>query len=133
MNDLCNLLPAIVAAGMGISFYAADRKSPTSRALALALCLLGATTFLSIPNDAGVWADRLELWAVVFSVLSTAIFVTMYEWVLRIRRTQGSDQRSALRDERTLRVAQALALVYGLLWIAFPQKHDALLNGSTAT
>jgi len=118
---------------MGISFYTADRKSPTSRAVALALCLLGGTTLLSIPNGAGVWAGRRELWACIFSVLSTAIFVTMYEWVLRIRRTQTSDQRSALRDERTLRVAQALALVYGLLWIAFPQKHDALLNGRTAT
>jgi len=118
---------------MGISFYAADRKSPTSRALALALCLLGATTFLSIPNHAGVWADRHELWALVFSVLSTAIFVTMYDWVLRIRRTQGSDRRSTLRHERILRLAQALAVVYGLTWIAFPKKHDALLNGQIAT
>jgi len=133
MEESCNLIPAIVAAGMGVSFFVADRRSPTSRALALALCLLGLTTVLSIPNHAGIWAGRERLWACIFSPLSTAIFVTMYEWVLRIRRTQVSAEPSALSGERTLRAAQALAVAYGLLWIAFPRKHDALLRGQMAT
>ena len=128
MPDSCNLIPAVVATGMAISFFIADRKSPTSRTVSLAFCLLGITTFLSIPQHAGFLSGHHLLWASVFSIMSTTIFVTMYEWVLRIRRTQISDIL-ALRDERFLRAAQGLAILYGLLWIVFPQRHDQLLNG----
>lgn len=127
MARSAELIVAIVAIGMGLSFAWADIKSPTSRALALALCLLGIDWMMTVPVDAGVFQDYRAWWIRAFAIDEGAIFVTFVEWVLRVGRTE-SWKRSA-SAEGLLRVSQALAVLYMLLGICFPEvKVRSFLN-----
>src|SRR5260370_41445212 len=109
------LIVAIVAVGMGAALFGADPKSPTSRSVALGLCFLGLTIFLGVPYRAGFLATKPRLWSTMFSFSTSAVFLAMYEWVLRIGRTQPATKEQKRRDERFVRIGQALALLYGLL------------------
>lgn len=50
----------VFALGMALSFYAADPKSPTSRALAAMLGLLGISMLLNLPLEGGLFRIRGE-------------------------------------------------------------------------
>ena len=114
-----DLIVAIIAIGMGISFVWADPKSPTSRALALALCLIGLGWLMNVPNDAGVFKSQKDWWTRAFSIVEGATFATFMEWALRIGRAESSARSASA--ERLLRVCQALAILYGLLGVLFPE------------
>jgi len=119
MARSAELIVAIVAIGMGFSFAWAGIKSPTSRALALALCLLGIDWMMTVPADAGVFQAERVWWIRAFAIDEGAIFVAFTEWVLRVGRAE-SWKRSA-SAERLLRVCQAFAVLYMLLGICFPE------------
>ena len=99
--DTADLLVGLFAAGMGLSFFGTDPKSPTSRALAVFLVALGVTFCLNLPVSAGLLGRDPWLWGRLFTLGETTIFVAAYEWLLRIRRTEATADRqryAATRD-----------------------------------
>ena len=113
---------AIFAIGMALAFFAADPSSPTSRALAAALGLIGVTMLLNVPLEAGLVERPGHVWTYAFSLLEAAIIIAALEWILRIARTETSRQsRSLASAVLPLRIGQVLAGVYGAAGIALPE------------
>jgi adenylate cyclase len=112
MEPTAYFVVGLVAVGMGMSFFVADPHSPTSRPLSLFWVVIGCTFALN-PILVGTQ------WIWVFSIAETLLFVTGLEWGLRIVRTQAS-MRELPSGVRT-RTAQAFAILYGALGIAFPR------------
>jgi adenylate cyclase len=117
--DTADLLVGLFAAGMGLSFFGTDPKSPTSRALAFFLVAFGVTFCLNVPVNAGLLGRDPWVWGRLFTLGETAIFVSAYEWLLRIRRTEAASDGYNASHERLLRISQGLAGLYGLLGILF--------------
>lgn len=125
-NATAHAVVALIAIGMGIAFFLADRKAPTSRALALFLISLGLAVasyvvsvalFSSEPMPRGVmprWAEALD------AVFEATAFIAGFEWGLRVARTApgASGQRDG--GEYLIRIAQALVFVYAILAILLP-------------
>ncbi len=107
------LITGLFAIGMGTAFFAADRHSPTSRALALLFALMGFIFLANIAAYTGVPAIPSQSWSAFFSLAEMAGLVVGFEWILRIGRTEVSPS-PARRSESILRVAQILAVVYGI-------------------
>jgi adenylate cyclase len=115
-------LPAVLvglfAIGISLSFWIADRESPSTRAFALFLALIGFT-FASTPirgpgieSQPGIW-DRLT------GVLEATTLAAACEWLLRVARTISPRDRGARRSVVLLRAAQAFAMLYGLEALLF--------------
>ena len=111
---------AIVAIGMALSFWAADPSSPSSRALALALGLIGITMLLNVPLEAGILDNRHVGWTYIFSILEAGIIVSVLEWIFRIALTESSADSSSATSA-LLRAGQALGAAYGLMGIVLPK------------
>ena len=116
------LIVGLIGFGMGVSFFAADPRSPTSRALSLMWCLLGLAAAMNIPAAASRGtAAHVWLWERLYSIVDPAIMVCGLEWILRIGRTQAARDEHARAGELLLRGAQALACLYGAAGLAFPE------------
>ena len=119
------LLVALVAAGMALAFVSADRDSPTSRALALFLFSLG----VSIAGYALFYGPHgrkaLPAWTVV---PETVAIVALMEWLLRVRCTVKAGTLYTKPGDVLLRVAQGVAVLYGLLsmWAPDIRQHEFL-------
>jgi len=113
---------AIFAIGMALSFLAADPGSPTSRALACALGLIGITMLLNVPLEAGFVQKPGRIWVCAFSVLEAAIIIAATEWIVRIGRTKTRPQSGSFgSDVLPLRIGQAVAAFYGAAGVVLPQ------------
>lgn len=119
--DTADLVVGLFALGMGLAFVGADPQSPTSRALAVFLSCVGIALMLNVPFHAGVLPRNPRFWGRAFGVTEAACFVTAYEWLLRIRRTEASAHTQQETGDRLLRVSQALAILYGLLGVTMPE------------
>ncbi len=124
-----HVITSLLALGMAIAFLAADRRSPTSRALALFLGSVGlaiaAGSLLAprmLPNLAP------PAWG-LFALPEVLAFVFAYEWLLRVRRTVPARNLYTEGPDKLLRVAQALAILYGLLSLVFPEQRAAHFSG----
>ncbi len=113
-------LAALVSLGMAVAFFAADPKTPTSRALALAL--VGAagsiycnTTFIygrpieQLPSFAG--------WLVLPEVIG---FIAAYQWLYHVRQTIPATNLRTRAGDNLVRSAQVLVLVYGATSFVWP-------------
>ena len=60
-------------------------------------------------------------WDGVFAIPEVLAFVLAYEWLLRVRRTIPAGNLRTAGADKMLRVAQALAVFYGLVSLAFPE------------
>ena len=111
------LLVALVSLGMGCAFFLADRRSPTSRALAVALASMGLGILVNfgLIRHGGLvpaWSG----WLALPEGISMAAFL---EWLLRVRRTIPSGKLDVRGGDGVLRLGQAAALIYmveSLLW-----------------
>ena len=116
------IIVSLLALGMALSFILADRSSPISRTLSAFLACIGisisANVLIGIPLRAksGVLA-----WDGVFAIPEVLAFVFAYEWLLRVRRTIPAGNLRTAGADKMLRVAQALAVFYGLVSLAFPE------------
>nr|WP_194241204.1 adenylate/guanylate cyclase domain-containing protein [Solimonas terrae] len=105
---------------MGLAFVSADRRSPTSRALAATYAYIGLSIYL---NLAWTGADiDLPRWAAWFAMPEAAATVTMLEWVIRVRRTVPVNADLDTRfGDRVLRSGQVAGVLYGLFSLLWPE------------
>lgn len=128
------LIVALVAMGMALAFIAADRKSRTSAALALCLAGVGGSILANVHVTLiylmrGDLDATLPAWAGLLAIPEVIAFVAGYEWILRIRRTVPTRELRTIFGDNMLRVAQGLALLYGVLAIAMPQARAQVFMG----
>lgn len=126
INTTAAVIVALQALGMALAFILADRRSPTSQSLSLFLACIGLAiavdVLLVVPmrRDSGVVA-----WEGLLALPQTLAVVFAFEWVLRVRETIPAANLRTRGPNRMLRVAQGLALVYGLAALAFPDERAA--------
>jgi class 3 adenylate cyclase len=122
INTTPHIITALLAVGMALAFVVADRSSPTSRALALFLTSIGVSigvgSQIAYPLH---YAGRIAWWDGVFALPEAAAFYFAYEWILRVRRTVPAAGLQTAGPDRLLRIAQALAVFYALMCLAFPR------------
>ena len=117
-DDTALLIVALIALGMALAFVIADRDSPISHAMSAALAATGVSVALNVLVAAPLHARHEEPpWDGVFALPETLAFVFAFEWLLRVLRTIPAEQ---IEEEKWLRLAQGLALLYGALSLAFP-------------
>jgi len=122
MDTTPQIITALLALGMALAFIVADRQSPTSRMLAFFLTAVAIAIVVSalielplIRGQAYPWWGGILAWPEVLA------FVFAYEWVLRVRRTIPARNLITRFSDNQLRVAQALAVLYGVLALCFPR------------
>jgi class 3 adenylate cyclase len=122
IDTTSQIITALLAMGMALAFIVADRSSPTSRALALFLVSVGVSigvgAEIAYPRH---FVGNIAWWDGVFAIPETLAFVFAYEWILRVRRTVPSAGLKTSGPDRLLRIAQALALFYGLMALLLPR------------
>ena len=115
-------LVALVAVGMALAFWSADRRSPTSIALALGFAALGIGIAGQVMLFDPELGPRLRPVSGVLAVFEGLSIAAMLEWILRIRRTLPAREQLNLRfGDRALRLGQLMAGVYVALSIALPE------------
>jgi class 3 adenylate cyclase len=126
-----HVITALFAAGMALAFIVADRRSPTSRALALFLAAVALAIAVTVLIEAPLYRRAgVPAWAGVFALPETLAFVFAYEWVLRVRRTVPARNLYTEGPDRLLRVAQFLAAAYGLAALVFPAERAEHFTGA---
>jgi class 3 adenylate cyclase len=126
-----HIITALFAAGMALAFSIADRRSPTSRTVALFLVAVALSIVLSVRFEVPLnRAQGVPFWGGVFALPEMLAFIFAYEWVLRVRRTVPARNLYTAGPDRLLRIAQGLAVLYGLLALAFPDKRWIYFTGS---
>jgi class 3 adenylate cyclase len=124
-----HVITALLALGMAIAFLAADRRSPTSRALALFLGMVGIAIAVGTLVAPRLYAGGIPRWGGVLALPETLAFVFAYEWLLRVRRTVPARNLNTEGPDRLIRIAQGLSILYGLLALAFPEQRAAHFTG----
>ncbi len=126
-----HIITALFAAGMALAFVVADRQSPTSRVVALFLASIALAITLSVRIEAPLnRAQGVPWWGGAFALPEMLAFVLAYEWVLRVRRTVPTRNLHTEGPDRLLRIAQLLAVAYGLLALAFPERRWFYFSGA---
>jgi len=110
---------ALVAAGMGVAFFAADWRSANSRMLGAFLVSLGFAIFASAEFQFYRDADELPLWVRLSGFPVAAAAITGAQWLLGIRRTIPAANLNTRVGDILIRCAQGAALVYLVLTLAF--------------
>jgi class 3 adenylate cyclase len=122
MDTTPQIIAALLALGMALAFIVADPQSPTSRMLALFLTAVGVTIVLTSQIELPLIRSRAyPWWGGIFAVPEVFAFVFAYEWVLRVRRTIPARNLTTRFADNLLRVAQGLAILYGVLALCFPR------------
>lgn len=124
-----HVITALLALGMAIAFTAADRRSPTSRALGLFLGTVGFAIAVGVLVARPLFATGVPSWGGVFALPETLAFVFAYEWLLRVRRTIPTRNLYTEGPDRLVRLAQGLAVLYGALSLVFPEQRVAHFSG----
>ncbi len=114
-------LTGLMLFGVAWVFMRADAESGTSRALALALAMGGFAVFLN-QYALSLWSSGPLPWWAGFLVLPEVVgFCAIFEWVQRVRRTIPAGTLKTRFGDRALRVAQILAVIYGINSFRFPE------------
>ncbi len=124
------IIVALTALGMALAFVLADRRSPISRAMAIFLAMIG----VSIASDILIARPMHQIrdippWDGVFAIPEMLAFMFAAEWLLLVRRTVPAGKLYTRGADNFLRVAQGLALFYGVASALFPeQRLDHFIN-----
>jgi len=128
------VLVALVCTAMGIAFFVADRRTPSSRALALAFASIGLTLLLHtvLPQIVEVPMGLFRTFVTVDSVAMIALL----QWILLVRATLPTADLRTHAGDRMVRLGQGAAVAYGVLGVLAPQARDAhflnaFANGTT--
>lgn len=124
-NTMPQVITALLALGMALAFVVADRRSHTSRALALFLWSIGVAIAVAVLIALPLHLRQgVPAWDGVFALPEVMAYAFAYEWVLRVRRTIPARNLRTRGADVGLRVAQALAVFYGAASLAFPAWHN---------
>ena len=116
------LIVSLLALGMALAFIVADRQSPTSRALAWFLWSIGVAIAVGVLIAQWIHLRRgVPAWDGVFALPEMLAFIFAYEWVLRVRRTVPARNLNTRGADYGLRVAQGLAVFYGVVSLLWPE------------
>jgi len=117
-----HIITSLLAMGMALAFVIADRRTPTSRALGMFLAsigvAIGVNSQIAYPMH---YVGRVEWWDGVFAIPEAGAFFFAYEWLLRVRRTVPAAGLRTKGPDGLLRVAQALAVFYAAMALAYPR------------
>jgi class 3 adenylate cyclase len=116
---LPQVLVTLVALGMALAFVSADRKSPTSRALAASLTFIGVAIFLNTSFLSAI--VRGERFTGLFAIPESLAMIATLEWLLRVRRTVPAGDLETRAGDHALRLGQAAGALYGLLGLFVPR------------
>jgi class 3 adenylate cyclase len=120
----------MIAFAMALAFILADREAATSRALSAFLAAVGLSTVVTTQVELGyIESGTYPWWGGLFALPEVFAFVFGYEWLLRVRRTIPAGNLNIRFNDNLLRVAQALALAYGVLALVLPFQRIAEFNG----
>jgi adenylate cyclase len=123
-------LVAVVAIGMGLSFYSADPESPISRMLAIAFVALGIAVGFEVPIR--LIAD-VPWWGRWMAIVDLICFWAFLEWILLVRHTVPAGTLNTRFGDRAIRVAQAASVVYAIAGLLAPElKYRAFLGSLSA-
>ena len=116
------IIVSLLALGMALSFIVADRASPISRTLSAFLACIGISIAVNVLIGVPLRAQRgVPAWDGVFALPEVLAFVLAYEWLLRVRRTIPAGNLRTRGADNMLRIAQALAVFYGVVSLLFPK------------
>ncbi|PPE75987.1 adenylate/guanylate cyclase domain-containing protein [Solimonas fluminis] len=119
--DLLTLLPsgllALLAIGMSLAFWSADRGSPTTRALALALVAMGVSVGLGMPLHE---LNAMPAWARWLALADALAIYAFLEWILRVRHQTSAGDLDPRFADRLLRAGQAGSLVFAAAGLLAP-------------
>ncbi|MGH8529729.1 MAG: adenylate/guanylate cyclase domain-containing protein [Nevskiales bacterium] len=121
---LPSTIASVMALGMAAAFYGADRASPTSRVLALAFAALALSFGLGVPLIEPHRGGQVPWYAGLFGLGHSVAMIAFLEWILRVRRTVPAGKLDVRFADYGLRLAQAAAVVYGVLTLLFPDTHQ---------
>ena len=110
----------VVTLGMGLSFYVADPKAPTSKYLALFFTGIGLSIALNTSFYEIYQRETVPRWTGISSVADTIAAIAGFEWILRIRNTLPARGLSVRFGNNLLRIAQLLMLFYMLMSFIYP-------------
>ena len=131
METTPQTIASLLALGIALAFIVADRQAPTSRALSIFLASIGISVALYSQIEVRyLRANDYPAWGGVFAIPDVFAFYFGYEWLLRIRRTIPTRNLRTRFGDNQLRVAQALAIVYGVLALCFPRLRAYEFSGS---
>ncbi len=120
MDDIPAYITTLVSLGMAVAFLRADPKSPSSRALAVALAF-AALSIISNHVLVEVYsAGRLPAWGRFVALTEVFALIAIYQFVLSVRGTLP-EEAQAHHAVGLLRIAQATAVAYGMLALALPE------------
>lgn len=114
-------LTALMLFGVAWVFVRADPNSGTSRALALALAMGGLAIFANFYTIAMLVAGPLPPWAGLLVLPEVVAFCAIFEWVQRVRHTIPAGALKTRVGDHVLRVAQLLAVYYGVNGFRYPE------------
>ncbi|MES2685022.1 MAG: adenylate/guanylate cyclase domain-containing protein [Pseudomonadota bacterium] len=130
LYSLPHTLVAVVATGMAAAFLAADRRSATSRALAITLVSLGVGLFLNVGLTRS--GSVVPAYAGLLAVGDGLAIGFYLEWLLRVRNTLPARNFDTRGGDLMLRLGQAAAVIYVIEAMIWPdlRVHDFLATGS---
>ena len=112
---------ALVALGMGLAFVRADPDSPTSRALALALCFIGLSIIANVTLRLTLETNHIPPWAGLTALIDMVAFMAGYEWIRRVRRTIPAGTLKTGFGDWSIWLAQGFVVVYAVLSLLYPE------------
>lgn len=122
LENTPQVIVALLALGMSLAFILADRGSPISRMLSAFLGCIGLSIAVGVMFELPLRAKSITpAWGGLFAVPETLAFIFAYEWLLRVRRTIPAGRLQTRFADNMLRVAQGLAVFYGLACLTFPK------------
>ena len=132
------IIVSLLALGMSLSFIVADRSSPISRTLSAFLACIGISIAVNVLIGVPLRQEKgVPAWDGLFAIPEMLAFVLAYEWLLRVRRTIPAGRLNTRGADNMLRIAQGLALFYGVVSLLYPRlrvEHFLnLLRDPTAT
>lgn len=111
-------LLAIVGIGMALAFLAADRRSTTSRALAITLVSLGLGVFLNVGLTRG--GTLVPAYTGVLAVTDALAIIFYLEWLARVRHKLPARNFDTRGGDNMLRLGQAAGVFYFIAALLYP-------------
>ena len=116
-----HFLTGLMALGMAWAFLHADSESSTTKALAFALAMTGASIFARIWTLELIAAGPLPDWTGLLVVPGALGFIAAFEWTSRVRATIPAGTLQTWVGDSFVRIAQALIVFYAIAAIVYPQ------------